>query len=91
MFSKNDKTISYIVIVIIAIILSIPLMKQGMYVSHDGDFHISRTIGTIEQLQAGESPLIISRFSNNLGFGWNLFYPPITTLINVILARINSI
>jgi len=90
MFSKNDKTISYIVIVIIAIILSIPLMKQGMYVSHDGDFHISRTIGTIEQLQAGESPLIISRFSNNLGFGWNLFYPPITTLINVILAIVTN-
>lgn len=86
MFSKNGKTIRYIIIVLVAIIVSIPLMKHGMYISHDGDFHISRTIGTIEQLKLGESPLIISRFSNHLGFAWNLFYPPVTTTINIIFA-----
>lgn len=90
MFSKNSKTISYIIIILVAIIVSIPLMKYGMYISHDGDFHISRTIGTIEQLKLGESPLIISRFSNHLGFGWNLFYPPISTIINVIFAVITN-
>lgn len=33
---------------------------------------------------------VISRFSNNLGFGWNLFYPPISTFINVIFALLTG-
>lgn len=77
---------AYITILIVAIIMCVPLMQKGIQASHDGDFHISRAIGTIEQLEKGESPFVVARFSNELGFGWNLFYPPINTAINVIFA-----
>lgn len=83
---KLENTLHYLILIIVAIIMSIPLFQAGIHTGHDGDFHISRTIGTIEQLTHGNSPFIISRFSNNLGFGWNLFYPPVSTLINVIFA-----
>ena len=77
---------AYITILIVAIIMCVPLMQKGIQASHDGDFHISRAIGTIEQLEKGERPFVVARFSNELGFGWNLFYPPINTAINVIFA-----
>ena len=83
---KLNKVLPYFIILIVALLLSVPLMQKGIHTGDDGEFHISRTIGTIEQLKNHESPLIVSRFSNKLGFAWNLFYPPVTTIINVIFA-----
>ena len=40
----------YFIIVVVSIIMCIPLFQQGIQTGHDGDFHISRTIGTIEQI-----------------------------------------
>ena len=85
----NNK-IQYIIIAIVAVAISFPLFQNGISTGHDGDFHISRTIGTIEQINNSESPFVISRFSRNLGYAWNLFYPPITTIINVMLAFITG-
>lgn len=78
----------YVLIFLMAICLCIPLFQDGMYSSHDGEFHTSRALGTIEQLQNGESPFIIERFSNELGFAWNLFYPPVSTVITSVFGFI---
>ena len=83
---KNKNFINYIIILLFSLVMCIPLFQSGIHTGHDGDFHISRTIGTLEQLSNGNSPFIVSRFSNNLGFAWNLFYPPVSTLINVFFA-----
>lgn len=91
MKKNNKKSLScYIVIFITAIIMCLPLFNSGIHTGHDGDFHISRTIGTIEQLLNGNSPFVISRFSNYLGFAWNLFYPPLTTIINVFFGLLTN-
>lgn len=87
---KLNKVLPYFIILIVALLLSVPLMQKGIHTGDDGEFHISRTIGTIEQLKNHESPLIVSRFSNKLGFAWNLFYPPVTTIINVIFALLTG-
>ena len=86
----NNKKIYYIIILIISILMCAPLFQKGMHTGHDGDYHISRVVGTIEQLQQGNSPFVIARFSNGLGFGWNLFYPPISTAINVVFAMLTN-
>lgn len=90
MKKSKKKIIYYILILITAIIMCIPLFKNGIHTGDDGDFHISRAIGTIEQIKNGNSPFIISRFSNNLGFAWNLFYPPISTGITVFFTFITN-
>ena len=81
MKKSKKKIICYTLILITAIIMCIPLFKNGIHTGDDGDFHISRALGTLEQIRNGNSPLVISRFSNNLGFGWNLFYPPIQLIV----------
>lgn len=87
---KSKNIINYLIIIIVSLIMCIPLFQEGIHTGHDGDFHISRTIGTIEELKNGNSIFVVSRFSNNLGFGWNLFYPPISTFINVIFALLTG-
>ena len=88
--STRKKFICYFLIIITSIIMCIPLFQNGIHTGHDGEFHISRVFGTIEQIINGNSPFVISRFSNNLGFGWNLFYPPVSTCINILFAFLTN-
>ena len=90
MKKSKKKIIYYTLILITAIIMCIPLFKNGIHTGDDGDFHISRALGTLEQIRNGNSPLVISRFSNNLGFGWNLFYPPISTYSIVLFTFLTN-
>ena len=86
----RKKFICYSIILITSIIMCIPLFQNGIHTGHDGEFHISRVFGTVEQIINGNSPFVISRFSNNLGFGWNLFYPPISTIITMIFSLLTN-
>lgn len=86
--SKN--IIYYLIIIGVALIMCIPLFQKGIHTGDDGEFHISRTIGTIEQIMNGESPFIVQRFSLGFGFPWNLFYPPVSTVINVVFAFLTN-
>lgn len=86
--SKN--IIYYLIIIGVALIMCIPLFQEGIHTGDDGEFHISRTIGTIEQIENGESPFIVQRFSLGFGFPWNLFYPPVSTVINVVFAFLTN-
>ena len=88
LLSKN--IIYYLIIIGVALIMCIPLFQEGIHTGDDGEFHISRTIGTIEQIMNGESPFIVERFSRNFGFAWNLFYPPVSTVINVVFAFLTN-
>ena len=86
--SKN--IIYYLIIIGVALIMCIPLFQEGIHTGDDGEFHISRTIGTIEQILNGKSPFIVDRFSLGFGFAWNLFYPPVSTVINVVFAFLTN-
>lgn len=48
---KSKNIINYLIIILISLIICIPLFQDGIHTGHDGDFHISRTIGTIEELK----------------------------------------
>ena len=86
----SNNIMHYLIIVIVALVMCIPLFQPGIHTGDDGDFHISRTIGTIEQILNGNSPFIVERFSRDFGFAWNLFYPPISTIINVVFAFLTN-
>lgn len=87
---KDKKIICYIIILIIAVLMCKPLFQKGISVGHDGEFHMSRVIGTLEQLKNGESLFVVARFSNGMGFGWNLFYPPISTVTTLIFELLTN-
>ena len=44
---KINPIFYYILIALFALFICIPLFQTGVHTGHDGDFHISRTIGTI--------------------------------------------
>lgn len=85
-FLKNNKTISYLIIILVSLYVCIPLISKKMDIStDDGIQHIYRLIGTCYSLQEGNIfPVIMSEFCNGFGYSWNLFYSPLTAYVPLI-------
>lgn len=88
----KEKRNSYIFIIIISIIISIPLFssRYDIYID-DGIQHICRIMGTYQSIMEGQKlPVIMSNFCNSFGYSWNLFYSPITAYIPLLFHFITS-
>lgn len=83
----NKEIVYYIIIVLIALILSAPLTVKGFFSSHDGIYHFSRNYATNNAILAKQiPPLIVSNFCKGFGYGWSIFYPPLETYINGVFS-----
>lgn len=88
----KEKIKNYSYIVIIAIIISIPLLNKefNIYID-DGIQHICRLMGTYQSITEEQTfPVIMSNFCNGFGYSWNLFYSPITAYVPLLLHFITN-
>lgn len=87
---KNRKLIDIVILIIVTAILSMQLLKFNLNVYYDdGVQHIGRAYGTLLSIKQNLFfPNIISTFSNNFGYSWNLFYGPLSTYALVLLSLI---
>jgi len=70
------------IILAAAFLLSSPLLSPGLYTAHDLPCHMFKLTSTVRSLGEGQiPPLIGSGLANNFGYAWNLFYPPLTSII----------
>lgn len=84
--TKISNIMTVIFLLIISLIFSKPLLSNKVLFTHDGTFHVSRIIGTQFSIEEGQFlPVITSKWMNNFGYSWNLFYPPVITYIGVLL------
>ena len=83
----KDRLKSYIFILILAIIVCIPLFNKNIDIYRDdGIQHICRLMGTWQSIEEGQTfPVIMSKFCNDFGYSWNLFYSPITAYVPLLL------
>lgn len=88
---KNENFKCITLLIIIALIMCIPMLKNNLSVyADDGIQHISRAFGTFEALKDGVLfGNIIPNFSNGFGYSWNLFYGSFTT-IGIIIFKVIS-
>lgn len=82
----------YIIILIFALIISIPLMNKEFDIYRDdGIQHIARLMGTYQTITEGEyPPVIMSNFCNNFGYSWTIFYSPFTAFVPLIFRIFTS-
>lgn len=78
---KDTEFINYMLIVLIALILGIPICSNKLDIYFDdGIQHIARAFGTLQSFkEQGIFPNVISDFTNHFGYSWNLFYGPLST------------
>ncbi|NMP29195.1 YfhO family protein [Rahnella sp. SAP-1] len=64
------------------IILFIPMMHHNLWSSDDWDVHLLRMQALNQQLDHQQFPPLFDYWSSNQrGFSWGSFYPPLTTLV----------
>ena len=84
----KNRIIDYIIILVFAIVISIPLMSADFNIyGDDGIQHIARLMGTYQTITEGEfPPVIMSNFCNGFGYSWNIFYSPFTAYLPLIFS-----
>ncbi len=87
---KNRKLVDTIILILVGFLLCIPLLDSKLNVyADDGIQHISRAFGTFNTIiEDGLYTKVISSFSNNFGYSWNLFYGPLSSYGIIILNLI---
>ena len=87
----NKEVTYYLIIILVAILLSAPLTVNGFFSSHDGIYHFARNLATNTAiLEKQIPPLIASNFCKGFGYGWNIFYPPLGTYISGLFSILLS-
>ena len=85
----KKKLIDYAIILIFAIVISIPMLSQdfNIYVD-DGIQHIARLMGTMQSIEEGQViPVIMSNFCNTQRSTVNLFYSPIYCIYSTNISH----
>lgn len=85
---NNIKNLRYeILILIVAIIVSIPLCwKNFNYYNDDGIQHIARAFLTEQALNSNQSSKVLPRLENGFGYSWDLFYGPLSSYVTAVIG-----
>lgn len=88
---KFKKILPQLIILLGAVIVSIPLLFKNLNIyQDDGVQHICRLIGTWQTLQEGQFlPMIMSKYLNGFGYSWNIFYSPLTAYAPLLFKIFN--
>lgn len=88
---KTKKYMHYIIIIVVALLVSIPFFWIQLKGTHDGKYHLLRLIGL--DYATGESSfpfLVFPFFCKDWGYSMMAFYPPLVTYIPYILGLISG-
>ena len=80
------------ILLIVSAFICIPLLSKNIDISYDdGIQHICRLIGTMQSIEEKQNfPVIMSKFCNDFGYSWNIFYSPLTAYIPLIFRLIGA-
>lgn len=85
---SKDVTKYYFIIAVISFMICTPLLI-GYSQGHDMVYHVSKTVGTEVAVKEGQMiPLISSNFVKGFGYSWNLFYPPLSNYVMMLIKLI---
>jgi len=89
----KENTKNIILLCIASIFVCLPLLNPNLNIGYDdGIQHIARLIGTYQSIEEGQFfPVIMSKFCNEFGYSWNLFYSPLTAYVPLIFKLLPGV
>ena len=87
---EKRKLIDILVIILVALIMGAPLLISNVDVyCDDGIQHIARAFATGQAIKGGSFlGNVIHSFTNGLGYSWNLFYGPVSSIALMLVSII---
>lgn len=88
---KTKKSIHYMLIVIVSLLVSIPMLWIQIRTTDDGWLHLIRMIGLEKSIESGDFPFLVFPYiCRDFGYSMTAFYPPIVLYIPYILSFIGG-
>lgn len=89
---KKENSKNILILLFVSFLVCLPLLSKKIDISYDdGVQHITRLMGTYQSIQEGQLfPVIMSKFCNNFGYSWNLFYSPLTAYVPLVFKLIGA-
>ena len=88
---KNKKSIHYLLIFVLGLLVAIPYFWLQIYETDDGYVHLLRVMSVDYSTKFGELPYLITPFfCKDFGYAMSAFYGPIVTFIPYIFAFITK-
>lgn len=86
--TKYKRYFPIVIIFIASLFICIPLLNSSLNMLYDdGIQHICRLMGTKQSIEEGGLFFpIMSRFANEFGYSWNIFYSPTTAYLPLIFT-----
>lgn len=78
---KNKKSIHYIIIIIVGLLISIPFLWVQIRTTDDGWLHLLRSIGINNAINNGTFPIVLPYLCNGWGYSMTAFYPAIVSFV----------
>lgn len=79
MFRRVEHYFYFSLIGVVAVYLIYPLLGPGYFVGHEGLGPHYRTFGIAQATASGQFPAkVLPNLVNGFGYGWSIFYPPLT-------------
>lgn len=88
---KTKRSIHYVIICIIGLLISIPLLWVQIRTTDDGWLHLLRLIGLDNSMEKGSFPFLVFPYlCNDWGYSMTAFYPTIVAYVPYILGLISG-
>ncbi len=87
-FVRGEMAFDALLILGFSLVLSIPLFHGGYFFSHEEFFPFYRVVGTGLAIDTGQfPPRVLPNLSNGFGYGWSIFYPPLSYDLTWLIYR----
>ncbi len=84
---RSAEYFHFSLIAAVAVYLIYPLLGPGYFVGHEGLGPQYRTFGIAQAVASGQFPAkVLPNLVNGFGYGWSIFYPPLTYDLTWLLS-----
>lgn len=88
---KSKKSIHYVIIVIVGLLISIPFFWVQIRTTDDGWLHLLRLVGLDNAIEKGSFPFLVMPYiCNGWGYSMTAFYPTIVAYVPYLLGLISG-
>ena len=88
---KTKKSIHYIIICVIGLLISIPFFWVQIRTTGDGWLHLLRLVGLDNAMDKGAFPFLVFPYlCNDWGYSMTAFYPTIVSYVPYVLGLISG-
>lgn len=87
----NTTKLTHLLLFILILVISIPIFRHGLWDAHDALAHFQRAVSVFEEVKNQQFPPLFNYWTpGQLGYSWQIFYPPLSSILILIFGALTG-